>query len=328
MRRATLIFNPRAGRQRALGEIVPQLVRTFADRGITAEPIETTAPGMAGELAASAAGAGADIVFACGGDGTVHEVLQGLVGTTAALGIIPIGTANALARNLGISRDPVRAAVQQVDAQVTRIAVGQVLYRDRQDQTAAARRYFTVMAGAGSDGALVYSLLTTQKLSMGRAAYYAHAARLFMTRRFHPFRVAYRTAGSNEWQEEIAVSVISARIGDLGGVFGRLTRGSSLFAGSLRLVLIRPPGNIALPSWFVFAQLGIDRLNPWLRTLDVEEFRCEPLSDGSLTGSPVHAQIDGEWIGGLPISIRLIPDSLSLLIPQSGISMRKPPALI
>lgn len=312
MRRATLIFNPRSGRRRSSAEIVPALIQALAARGVAADCIETTGPGTAGALAASAARAGADIVFACGGDGTVHEVTQGIVGTSTALGVIPMGTANALARNLGLSTAPLRAVVQQATAESVRIPVGQVRYRDPLGLGVDASRYFTVMAGAGPDGALVYSLTTSQKSSLGRTAYYAHAARLFATREFHPFRVMYRIAGPGDWQEEIAVGVMSARIGDLGGIFGGLTRGCSLYAECLRLVLIRPPGRIALPAWFVFGQLGMECVNPLLRTLEVAEFRCESISEGG----PIHSQVDGEWIGGLPISVSLMPDALSLLVPR------------
>ena len=312
MRRATLILNPRAGRQRRSADIGPELRRTLGEHGIAAECVETTGPRTAGAIAASAAEDGAEIVFACGGDGTVHEVIQGLVGTTTALGIIPVGTANALARNLGLSTDPLRAAVQQVSAKAARIPVGKVVYYGRQDAAVALSRFFTVMAGAGPDGALVYSLLTSQKSSLGRGAYYAQAVRLFVTQAFRPFRVMYRTAGSDEWLEEVAVSVMSARIGDLGGAFGRLTRGSSLDANSLRVVLVRPPGRIALPSWFVFGQLGMERLNPWLKTIKATEFSCQPMDPKS----DVHAQVDGEWIGGLPVKVSVIPDALSLLMPN------------
>jgi YegS/Rv2252/BmrU family lipid kinase len=309
MRRATLIFNTHAGRRRDVVQLMPALIQTLAEQGVSAEAIETTGPGTAGSIAALAAAEGSEIVFACGGDGTVHEVLQGLVGTTAALGIVPIGTANALARNLKISRDPIQAVKQQANANPTRIAVGQVCYGS--DSHTEQRRYFTVMAGAGPDGALVYSLLTGQKSAMGRIAYYAHAARLFLTRSFPPFRVTYRLRGSNTWQEERAVSVMAARIDDLGGIFSRLTPGSSLHADTLRLFLIRPPAPVSLPSWFVFGQLGLHRASPWLKTLDVEEFHCEPLHQGN----PIHAQVDGEWIGTLPTSVSLVPAALSLLIP-------------
>lgn len=322
MRQATLIVNPHAGRRRNLVLLIPALIQALADRGVHAKAVQTTSPGTAGIVAASAAASGSEIVFACGGDGTVHEVLQGLVGTATALGIVPIGTANALARNLGIARDPAEAVIQQANAASTRIAVGQVSFgrSSSAEPEGQQRRYFTVMAGAGPDGALVYSLLSSQKSTMGRTAYYAHAARLFLTQSFPSFRIAYRLQGSQTWREETAVSVMAARIADLGGIFSRLTPGGSLHAETLRLFLIRPPAPVSLPSWFVFGQLGLHRANPWLKMLDVEQFGCEALKPGTA----VHTQVDGEWTGLLPIAVRLIPDSLSILIaPDAGPPKRR-----
>ena len=304
MKRARLIVNPRAGSRRDLATLIPAMVRALESQGFSADAAETTGPNTAGALAAKAISEGADTVFACGGDGTVHEVLQGLAGTSASLGVIPMGTANALARNLGLSSDPLQALSQLAGASTGRIAIGSVKY-------SPDSRYFAVMAGAGPDGALVYSLLAGQKKALGRTAYYAHAARLFVTRRFPAFRISYLPAGSDSWHEDRAVSAMCARVGDLGGAFSRLTRGSSLYSTTLRLSYLRPPGRISLPSWFVSGHLGIHRANPWLQTLEVEEFRCDP--PGS--DSDVHAQVDGEWIGKLPLSVSLVPDALSLLIP-------------
>jgi diacylglycerol kinase family enzyme len=310
MSRATLIFNPRAGSRRNLTRLIPAMIRELEAQGITADSVETTGPNTATALAANAVIEGAATIFACGGDGTVHEVLQGVVGTSSALGVIPMGTANALARNLGLSPDPLRALSQLAGASVTRIPIGQVEYSAGNGGSEPQSRYFAVLAGAGPDGALVYSLLAG-KQALGRAAYYAHAARLFMTRRFPPFRIVYRSAGSDSWHEDRAVSAMCARVGNLGGVFSKLTQGSSLYSTSLRLSFLRPPGRISLPSWFVSGQLGIHGRNPWLRTIEVDEFRCEPID----SASNVHAQVDGEWIGRIPISVQLVPRTLSLLIP-------------
>ncbi len=141
-------------------------------------------------------------MFACGGDGTVHEVLQGLVSEsgarTAALGVIPLGSANALARHLGLSLDPLKAALQQVDASPREIPVGKV-------ECGGQARYFTVMAGAGPDGALVYSLATAQKSNFGRLAYYLRAARLYATRRFDPFAVEFADAASSYFAGPVLV---------------------------------------------------------------------------------------------------------------------------
>ena len=170
-------------------------------------------------MASSAAASGCDVVFACGGDGTVHETLQGLVGTTAALGVVPLGTANVLARNLGLSVDPVKALQQQLSFSPRVISAGEVSYATNGGE---AKRYFTVMAGAGPDGALVYRALAGRRSRLGRSVYYTHAMRLFLTRRFPSFRVEYRRRDSGEWEECLGVSVMSARVADLGGVFSRL----------------------------------------------------------------------------------------------------------
>jgi len=310
MNRAALIVNPRAGSRRDLPTLIPAMIRALEGQGIVADCIETTGPSTAAALAAKAVREGADTLFACGGDGTVHEVMQGVVGTNTTLGVVPMGTANALARNLGLSPDPLRAISQLAGASATRIPVGRIEYSAGNGGSELQSRYFAVLSGAGPDGALVYSLLAG-KQALGRIAYYAHAARLFMTRHFPPFRISYRPTGSGSWQEDRAISAMCARVGDLGGLFSKLTQGSSLQSTSLRFSYLRPPGRISLPSWFVSGQLGIHGRNPWLRTIDADEFRCEPIGPHS----NVHAQVDGEWIGRLPISVRLVPDALWLLIP-------------
>src|SRR5579862_9836899 len=194
-------------------------MQLLEQRGISVNAAETTAKGTAQRLAAEAVAAGCDTVFACGGDGTIHEVLQAVSGTTAVLGIVPLGTANALARNLGLSLDPGQALLQQLDFVPRAIPVGEVRYATGDGEAA---RYFIVMAGAGPDGALMYSQPGANKSRSGRRAYYAHAAKLFLLRRFPPFRIEYRSSDLGEWLELAGVSAMCARVADLGGIFSRL----------------------------------------------------------------------------------------------------------
>jgi YegS/Rv2252/BmrU family lipid kinase len=302
---------------RELGKAVPAIMRVLAAHGLTGEMVETAGPGDGTACARRAVEAGSEMVFACGGDGTVHEVLQGLVHTPSVLGVLPVGTANALARNLGLSLDPVAAVTQQMGFEARKIAVGEVCFRgSEKDSFNSQGRYFTVMAGAGPDGVLVYSMLAGSKVMMGRSAYYARAARLFMTRRFAAFRVRYRETGSTSWQERKAASVMGVRVSDLGGIFGRLTPGASLEHGALRLVMVRPPGLVSLPAWFALGHLGLNARNPWLEMVQVDEFECEAIS----AGDRVHAQVDGEWMGTLPMKVRMVPDAVRLLMPYSGLS--------
>jgi diacylglycerol kinase family enzyme len=307
--RATLIINAVAGRRKDLRVLIPELMQALEMRGVQANATVTAAAGEAQTIAANAAASGCDVVFACGGDGTAHEVLQGIFGTACALGVVPLGTANALARNLGLSLDPAKALQQQLDFVPRAISVGEARCVAKDGE---GRRYFTVMAGAGPDGALVYRALAGRGSKLGRGVYYTHAVRLFLTRRFPAFRVEYRSSDSGEWEHRLAVSVMCARVADLGGVFSRLTRGGSLLDTDLELVLVKPPAGIGLPAWFAFNSVGLHARNPWVETVRVTEFRCVPL----VSDHPVHAEVDGEWIGHLPMSVRLIPQAAWLLMPD------------
>lgn len=309
MKRAALIVNAIAGRRKNLQTLVPALVRVLEQNEVLVDATLTTAPGETQTIAADAAANGCDAVFACGGDGTVHEALQGLVGTASALGVVPLGTANALARNLGLSLDPVKALQQQLGFVPRAISVGEVRFATDEGE---AKRYFTVMAGAGPDGALVYRMLAGRGSRLGRAVYYTHAVRLFLTRRFPAFRVEYRSSDSDEWKESLAVSVMCARVADLGGVFSRLTRGGSLLDTDLELVLVKPPAGVGLPAWFALSSIGLHARNPWLETVRVSDFRCTPLA----TTQRIHSEVDGEWIGHLPISVQLIPRAVRILMPK------------
>jgi len=305
-----LIYNPVAGRNRA-GRV--ELMREIADAlralGHRIELKPTTGPGSAAAQAEDAVRAGAQVVFACGGDGTIHEVIQGLTSEagapTAALGIIPLGSANALARHMRLPLDPLQAALQQIRSTPSLVPVGKVAFNGGQ-------RYFTVMAGAGPDGALAYSLLASKKSSLGRLAYYLHAARLFITRRFRRFDVTYTEAASGSILSCRAVSVMTVRVGSLGGLFSRLAgRGGLIDDAHLQLLILRPPALLSLPLWFFSGWLNLHRLNPFLHSVQATDFSCTPCSHPA-----PHFQADGECLGRIPIRVSVVPDALRILLPS------------
>lgn len=308
--RCILIHNPAAGRNRqGRAEQLRQIVDALSSLGHRVELLATTAPGSAATQARDAVSGGAEIVFACGGDGTVHEVIQGLTcescAPTAVLGIIPLGSANALARNLRLSLDPLKAALQQIHGRPRTIPLGKVAYGGQ-------TRYFAVMAGAGPDGALVYSLLSARKSSLGRLAYYLHAARLFATSRFRAFEIEYTDAATGETYTRKAVGAMAVRVNDLGGLFSKLAgRQASIQDAHLRLLVLSPPATLSLPLWFVSGWLNLLRLNPFLRFADVTGFSCRPGS-----GPAPHFQADGEWLGRIPIRVSMAPNALRLLVPS------------
>jgi diacylglycerol kinase family enzyme len=285
------------------------LVQALEKSGVQTNAVLTTAAGEAQSITATAA-IESDAVFACGGDGTVHEVLQGLVGTKAALGVVPLGTANVFARHLHLSLNPIKALEQQIGFEPRLISVGEARYTTGESEVT---RYFTVMAGAGPAGALVYRLLAGKRSKLGRSAYYAHALRLFLTRSFPVFQVEYRTSGSGAWVEQRGVSLMCSRVANLGGVFSRLGSGGSPFESDLLLYIVKPPARVGLPAWFALSRVGLNAQNPWLEEVRVSEFHCT----SSDANHRIHAELDGEWVGNLPMSVRLIPQAALLLMPKS-----------
>ncbi|HEY4573949.1 MAG TPA: acylglycerol kinase family protein, partial [Thermoanaerobaculia bacterium] len=102
MRSASLIYNPRSGRQRH-AQVLDALLTALRGGGLDVEPVPTAFPGQATALARERRQS-AEVVFAFGGDGTAREVASGLMGGPAALGVLPGGTANLLALALGLPR--------------------------------------------------------------------------------------------------------------------------------------------------------------------------------------------------------------------------------
>lgn len=309
MRRAALLFNPNAGRGGGARLIALERAATvLREQGFDAEIVSTHGPGTAGQQAADAVCHGAELVFACGGDGTLHDVVQGLVHhPSAAVGVIPLGSANALARHFGLSFEPAEAVRQQLRFAPRSIPLGHVTC-----ETPLGRRsrYFTVMAGAGPDGMLVYRMLATGKQRLGRAMYYVRAARLFLSERFGEFPVS-ATLADGKLVEREAVSAMAIRVGDLGGLFSPLVRGASPEDQRILLTITQPPHHLSLPAWFATSWTRTHRWNPYTQQMHAAEFSC------ATSGRRVHVQADGEWIGTTPMHVELVPDALRLLMPTS-----------
>lgn len=300
--RALILFNPYAGAT-LRGDLLENVAQVMRARGHTVQVQPTVSQGSGGYQAQQAILAGFDTIFACGGDGTIHDVLQGMVDQPATLGIIPLGTANALARHIGLSLDPLQAALQQLDF------VPQLLPLGKIEMDGTTPRYFAVMAGAGADGALVYRMLASAKQHLGRTAYYLRAARLFATHRFPVFSVDYTALGSSHVRHCKAVSVMALRVGDLGGIFSPLATGGAIHDAHLQLVIIKPHAWLSLPLWFVGGYSGLQRWNPLLETVNVSEFTVASLR------SAINLQADGEWIGKAPMRVSIAPNALRLLLP-------------
>ena len=311
MERALLLYNPESGLKSAKRVMqIERAAATLRAAGVQAEMEPTRGPKMAGEQARAAMTYGFDTVIACGGDGTIHDVLQGLAGTPQiAMGVLPLGTANALANDLGIPRDPEAAARQLLSYRPKRIAAGKI-----ESQTGDYReeRYFTVMSGVGPDAELIYRLSTGMKQRFGVMAYVVQAAWLYLRYHYAPFQVQYRDLGAGELRTETVAQVMAVRIDDFGGPLRRLARGAKLENNYLRLILFKKAIRVTYPAYLINVLVGLQYVVPGVELVDAHEVTCTPLQQG--TSRNIYSEADGELLGGLPVRISIVPNAFTLLM--------------
>jgi diacylglycerol kinase (ATP) len=287
-----VIFNPAAGagRRRRLSRAIDWLCR----EGLPPDVAETRAPGDARLIAAEAAARGRRVIVAAGGDGTIAEVAAGIAGSDATLGILPLGTANVLAWELGVPLVPEEAAALLATARPRPIWPGVIT------DEAGGQRLFVQMAGAGFDAAVVHGLDLRLKRRLGRAAYVLQALREVARHPFTPIEAVL------DGMPHRATSVIVTK--------GRLYAGRHLLAPAARPAA--PGFQVALlaatgPAGVVGAALALPLgLLPRLGLL-----RLMPASRVSLAGSGVALQADGDPAGCLPVRIEDAPAPIPILLP-------------
>lgn len=307
MRKALLLYNPLSGRRhgRRMNE-VESAQAVLRSGGVEAVSAATAGPGDAAEQVKQAILDGCDTVFACGGDGTVHDVVQGLVGSDAALGIIPLGTANSLAHDLGLPLSATGAAWAALTAKSRRIALGRVAYQDFKGGKSA--RYFTVTAGVGVDAHLFYKLNPMAKRHLGMAAYYAKATRLWLTHKMERFVVDLE--GETRRSEEVS-QLLAVRIRHFGGVLRELAPGASLDRDDLRLVLFHTRSRAAYLGYVLRGLLGAKWQIPGIELVHALRVNCRSVGGSSR----IFLEADGELLGTLPVDISVVPDALTILAP-------------
>jgi YegS/Rv2252/BmrU family lipid kinase len=311
MRRVALIYNPASGQHSPRRtKVIDDALAVLRGAGIEAEALVTQAPGSAGAQAVDAARRGCDTILACGGDGTVHEILQRLVGTPTALGVVPLGTANALAANLGLGSSPAKAIRRLLDAVPVRVSVGNISYCDGEGATRS--RYFTVAAGVGADALFMSRLDAGLKRRFGYALYLVEGLRVWATHSFPLFETAFVERGSSNPRVEALSQLLAVRIRDFGGVLHNLAPGATLHNDGLRLVAFKTRSRLRYLSFLAAVIFGRQRYSGEIELLDAISVECR-----AQNGSPayVFAEADGELLGGLPVKIEIVPQALTLLIP-------------
>jgi YegS/Rv2252/BmrU family lipid kinase len=306
MRRVALIYNPASGQSSSRrSAAIEQILGVLRAAGVEAEAFETGAPGSATILAKRAAATGFDTVFACGGDGTVHEVAQSLVDTEVALGVIPQGTANALAADLDLAGKPARAAEKLLQSAPVRISVGRIHYQDLAGKPGA--RYFLVAAGVGADALLMARLDARLKRKLGYILYLIEAWRIWATSSFPLFEAVLQDGRKLKISQLLAV-----RVRSFGGVLRELAPGASLRNGSLSLLVFKTQSRWRYLRFLMAALAGRQKSTPAVELVETPSIECLPQNGSRET---LFVEADGEVLGTLPVRLEVVPHALTLLIP-------------
>jgi diacylglycerol kinase (ATP) len=311
MQRVALIYNPVSGQYSARREAAVQgALAVLRDAGIAAEALVTHEVGSATVHAQEAVRAGYDTIFACGGDGTVHEVLQGIVGTDVALGVIPLGTANALASDLGLIASPAKVARILIDATPVRVSVGRIHFHDSAGNPSS--RYFTVAAGVGADALLMSRLDARLKRRLGYVLYMIEAARILVTHSFPLFEAVVPANGSGAARVVDVSQLLAVRVRSFGGALKNLAPGASLRNGTLSLLAFKTRSRL---RYLLFLLAVVARKHTFAREvelLEIPSIECRPRNGSH---ESIFVEADGEVLGLLPVRIEVVPHSLNLLVP-------------
>jgi YegS/Rv2252/BmrU family lipid kinase len=272
-------------------------VKILRDAGRSVELFATPGPNRAGELACAAVDAGCDLILASGGDGTINEAVNGIAGSSATFGVLPGGTANVLANEIGLATRPDHAAKQLLYATPVRIALGAL------ERPGLPRRCFVLMAGVGLDARIVYNVDPDLKNRLGKLAYW-HGGFSQFGRPIPLFRASLNGA------EYCASFVLITRVRNYGGDF-EIARQVRLTDNDFEVVLFR---NNRFPDFIRF--LGGVIANRLAGTDGVVIARATHVAVAMQNDERVHIQTDGESMGLLPATIRIVPDALTLLIPR------------
>ena len=297
---AAVVVNPTKFED--VGPVRRKVEKVCTDLG-WAEPLwlETTAQDPGIGQTREALERGADVVLACGGDGTVRCVGQALAGTGVAIGLLPAGTGNLLARNLDLELSDVAASVRHALSGDDRpIDVGRVVVDGGDEQV------FLVMAGLGFDAAIMANAPEGLKARVGPIAYVVSGMRQLKGR-----QARVRLAVDND--PEISRRVRTIVVGNCGKLLGglELMPDAEVDDGWLDVISIAPRG---LTGWGAVAMRLATKQRKGHRR--VEHWTARELTVTAISRQP--AQLDGDSLGYVrSMRMRVDPGALLVRVPAA-----------
>jgi diacylglycerol kinase (ATP) len=268
-------------------------------RGMTFDSIATTGPGHAGEIARQEVDRGAELILVAGGDGTINEVVNGMAFSDVPLGVLPAGTANVLACELGIGKSMERAAETLADSVLERIALGSI-----SSAVQASPRYFLMMAGVGLDADIVYHLNPRLKEATGKVAYWIAG----FSKVGH--RIPEFTVEANG-REYCASFALMSRVRNYGGDL-EIAPTISLLDDEFEMVLFEGESSFGFLKYMLAVVVHQQQSMRGITILRTRHAAFSAAHD-----QQIHLQADGEYIGVAPARVEIVPNAITLLVPPS-----------
>lgn len=289
--RIAVIYNPNAGRARERQQSIDRFASMLREAGRTVDVCPTAHPNHATDLSREAVARGCDLVVANGGDGTMNEVLQAVVGTDATLGFWPGGTANVLAAEIGFPTGVDQVVGRVLRAHTKKVTVGR-----------ANSRYFLLMAGIGLDAAVSAAVDPGLKKRLGKAAFGFAALKYFWRWDVQPVRVQL------PGEEVVGRFVIAGNAHSYGGGF-KMTPDADLTDPDLDLCIFQSENRL---SYLKYALAAVAGWHQGMEGVVYRKVRAARITSASAADAPV--QLDGEVTGGLPLQLEAIPEAVKLLV--------------
>jgi diacylglycerol kinase family enzyme len=241
---------------------------------------------------------GADLIVVAGGDGTINETAEGMIGSEVPLGILPAGTANVLATEMKLGGNLERVARRLSELRPRRISLGYIVC-----DGGKVSRHFLMMAGVGLDAHVVSRVNPALKARTGKFAYWV-AGWSLLGKRLAEFNV--EIAGE---RRRCSFALLS-KVRNYGGDF-EIARSVTLLQDQFEVVLFE--GATATRYVKYFAGMAMNRL---AGMSGVTVVRADHVKISPVDERRAFVQIDGELGGKVPAEIRIVPNALTLLAPQ------------
>jgi diacylglycerol kinase (ATP) len=289
--RVFVVINPAAGQDQPL---LKSLNKVFQENEVDWDIAITKGRGDGQRLARKAAQSGEDVVLVYGGDGTVMECASGLIGSQTPLAILPGGTANVMARDLGLPLDLIEAATLAVNphSRIRCVDMGQV-----------GEQTFLLRAGIGFEAEMVEGADRELKDRLGVLAYGLSALQTLA----NPPLARYRLRLDGVDEEYDGLACVVANSGNLGAADIVLSKKTDISDGLLDVFVVTEtdlPALVSLAASVVSGRPDPPALKHW------------QVREVSIESEPIQAvQLDGELIGKTPVTMKILPEAVRIITP-------------